>query len=92
MGYRFQKLRAWQNVYKETRNFLKEEIYGIRSQVRMSATSIPLNIAEDSIQLFYVALRSQLAEEIAEISRSIQALINSLEKKSNNQQPKTNNS
>ena len=33
-------------VYCETRGFPKDEIYGLRSQVRRAAVSIPSNIAE----------------------------------------------
>ena len=50
---RWQKLEVWKladdlafNVYKATKNFPKEEIYGITSQVRRSALSIPTNIVE----------------------------------------------
>ena len=50
-GYR--KLRVWQKadglayeVYLATRNFPKEEIYGITSQLRRAASSIPTNIVE----------------------------------------------
>jgi four helix bundle protein len=32
--------------YNATKNFPKEEIYGMTSQIRRSATSIPANIAE----------------------------------------------
>jgi four helix bundle protein len=46
-------LIAWQKamtlaeiVYKSTRNFLKEEIYGLTSQIRRCVVSIPANIAE----------------------------------------------
>jgi four helix bundle protein len=48
---RWQKLEVWKHadelafkVYKTTQNFPKEEIYGITSQVRRSALSIPTNI------------------------------------------------
>ena len=34
------------NVYKATEDFPKEERYGITSQIRRSAVSIPSNIAE----------------------------------------------
>ena len=50
---RWQKLEVWKladdlafKVYKATKNFPKEEIYGITSQVRRSALSIPTNIVE----------------------------------------------
>jgi len=33
-------------VYKITRSFPKEEVYGLTSQIRRSATSVPANITE----------------------------------------------
>lgn len=50
-------------VYLITKNFPREELYGIVSQIQRSAISIPSNIAEgcgrnshkDSLQFFYVA-------------------------------------
>jgi four helix bundle protein len=49
----YQELIVWQKamdlveeVYKVSRNFPREEIYGLTSQVRRAAVSIPSNIAE----------------------------------------------
>jgi len=49
----FRKLKVWQKAhqltlgtYKATAVFPKIEIYGITSQIRRSAVSIPANIAE----------------------------------------------
>ena len=129
MSYRFEKLNVWQKamdfcieVYDKTKRFPREELYGLSSQFRRAATSIPLNIAEgcacktrkEFIQFLYIALRSQyevvtiielafrlgyidssdnecLQNNIAEVGRLLQGLINSLQKKSNNQQLTTNN-
>lgn len=45
IGQRSHKLAL--EVYKETKSYPKEEFYGITSQIRSSATSIPTNISED---------------------------------------------
>ena len=49
----FRTLRVWElsheitlAIYQLTQNFPKEEIYGLTSQMRRSAASIPTNIAE----------------------------------------------
>jgi four helix bundle protein len=49
----FRRLRVWQNAhelalktYRLTQAFPKEEIYGLTSQMRRAAASIPANIAE----------------------------------------------
>src|SRR6266508_857312 len=49
----FRQLKVWEKshqlalaVYKATRGFPKEELYGLTSQIRHSSMSIPTNIAE----------------------------------------------
>jgi len=69
----FQDLRIWQigievvkDVYILTKKFPKEELYGLTSQMRQSAVSIPSNIAEgfrryhnkEYKQFLYIALGS----------------------------------
>jgi len=72
----FKNIKAWQYaddlavlVYSKTRSFPKEELYGITSQLRRAAISVPTNIAEGAgrehkreyLHFLYVA-RGSIAE------------------------------
>ena len=53
MKHNFRELIIWQEamdivrlVYKNTKTFPKEEIYGLTSQIKRASVSIPSNIAE----------------------------------------------
>ncbi len=77
----FQKLLVWQrsmelvkDVYTITKTFPKEELYGITSQIRRSAVSVPSNIAEGSQRTsdkefsnFILIARGSLAELITQL-------------------------
>ena len=69
----FKDLRIWQEailfveqIYKITKGFPKDEIYGIVNQMRRAAVSIPSNIAEGFMryhnkefkQFLFIALAS----------------------------------
>ena len=72
----YKKLIVWQKahtlakvVYLETRNFPKDEIFGITSQIRRAALSVPTNIVEGysrnadrQLRQFLVIALSSLAE------------------------------
>ncbi len=71
----FQELRVWQNgmrlsleIYRATKGFPKDELYGLTSQLRRAAISVPNNIAEgkgyksnkDLLRFLYMARGSCL--------------------------------
>ena len=114
----FQDLIVWQKahefvlaVYKLTDTFPRSEIYGLSSQFRRSAVSIPANIAEgfkkkgkpDKVRFlniaqgsleesrYYLILAqdleycdsSKLLERLEEVSKLLEAYINTINKSNN---------
>lgn len=76
MGRDYTKIKAWQLadelallVYKASKKFPKSELWGLTSQMRRAAVSVPANIVEGStrksrneyLQFLYIAI-SSLAE------------------------------
>lgn len=66
----YTELKVWQKAhelalktYKETKNFPKDEKFGLISQMRRAAVSVPANIAEgysrnhkkEYVQMLYIA-------------------------------------
>jgi len=110
----YKDLTVWQKamdlvvaVYQTTRAFPREEIYGLTSQMRRSAVSVPSNIAEGqgrptrghfcsflghakgslaeletqtliAQRLGYLPTCGSLLQQIAEVARLLNGLINSL--------------
>ena len=77
MARDFTKIKAWQladdlavDAYKLTRKFPREEIYGLTSQLRRAASSVPANIAEGSNRTSnaeYLHFLSVAAGSLAEV-------------------------
>ena len=75
-GRRFRDLRVWkegmnlvEQVYRLTRDFPKQELYGLTNQLRRASVSVPSNIAEGQTRtnlkeyLYFISnARGSLAE------------------------------
>ncbi len=68
MSCSYRDLLVWQKsmalvraIYQETRCFPKEEIYGLSSQMRRAAVSVPCNIAEGQGRMLKKEFRQFLA-------------------------------
>ena len=75
----FHNYKVWQrghqfalDVYKQTKRFPKEELFGMTSQLRRASTSIPINIAEgcgrrsDAEFAYFLNIAAGSASEVEE--------------------------
>jgi four helix bundle protein len=85
--FSFEKLRVYQSslgfskeIYKLTKKFPKDEIFGVTTQLRRAATSVPLNIAEGS-SLTKKEFKSYLRRSRASLYECVPLLNMALENK-----------
>lgn len=81
-GKGFRDLRVWQcgmdlveEVYRLTKEFPKEELYGLTNQLRRTAVSIPTNIAEGQTRSHlreYLHFISTAQGSLAEVQTQIE--------------------
>ena len=81
MYFKFEKLEIWQlarkfvvDIYKITRKFPKDELFGLIAQIRRAATSILLNIAEGSSHSSDIEFRRFLRIAVASLEEVISGL------------------
>ena len=71
----FRDLNIWQkgidlvkDIYKETQNIPRQEIYGLTNQIRRAAISIPSNIAEGHIRQHRAEFRQFLSVALGSLA------------------------
>ncbi len=81
MDFKFEKLRIWQAsmtfgdvVFKLSKNFPKEELYSLTSQIRRAVDSIALNIAEGSTGNSQLEFRKFVGYSLRSISEVVTCL------------------
>ena len=75
------KLVAWQKsmdlvekIYELSKRFPRDEVYGLTSQVRRAAVSVPSNIAEGAAGRSSVQFRNYLSVAIGSLSLGASAM------------------
>jgi four helix bundle protein len=95
MGRKHHELRVWQDgialvklVYSVTASFPKEELFGLTSQMRRAAISVPVNVAEGAARStarefahFLTVARGSLSEleTLLVISNELGFVVNGME-------------
>jgi four helix bundle protein len=82
----FRDLNIWQkgidlvkDIYKETQNFPRQEIYGLTNQIRRAAISIPSNIAEGHIRQHRAEFRQFLSVALGSLAELETQIVTSRE-------------
>lgn len=88
MSFRFEKLNVWQDarefanqIYSLTKDFPKEEKFGLIDQLRRAAVSVCLNITEGSDRKSDIEFRRYLRMAITSLEEVVTALYLSLDQK-----------
>ncbi len=78
MAHSYRDLIAWpksmdlvENIYRLTVRFPKEELYGLVSQLRRAAVSVPSNIAEGQGRMSHGEFRQFLGGSLLELETQI---------------------
>lgn len=86
MSFRFEKFTIWHdarkfanNIYNLTKNFPKDERFGLVDQLRRAAVSIALNIAEGSDRKSDIDFRRFLRLAMGSLEETVTALYISLD-------------
>ncbi|UZT98499.1 four helix bundle protein [Chryseobacterium fluminis] len=81
MSFKFEKLIIWQKsmdfgerIFKLSRNFPKDEVFNLTSQVRRASDSIALNISEGSILQSKLEFRKFLGYSIRSLAEVVTCL------------------
>jgi four helix bundle protein len=84
--FRFERLEVWQlarkftvKIYKLTKKFPKDELFGLVSQLRRAAISIILNIAEGSDRKSDIDFRRFLRISLSSLEEVVSGLYISLD-------------
>jgi len=88
INFKFEKLKVWQismdwgeELFVLSKNFPKEELYGLSSQLRRAADSVALNIAEGSIGQSNPELKRFLGYSIRSVSEVVTCLHKAVRRK-----------
>ena len=81
VNFKFENLNVWQKaieyaqlIYEISQNFPKAEVFGLQSQIRRSAISVSLNIAEGSGRTTKKEFRKFLHVSLGSLRESVTCL------------------